>query len=87
MRNGKAVTLLIGKKHERSEITRQSGAPVCANELVRDSSDAHEREDGMVNNVMRRKISDSVSDSRPDIPANQVFQRLREKNGHTIALL
>ena len=48
-----------------------------ASEVIRAGLRALDREEAMVDQVMREKIRASLADPRPDVPAEEVFARLR----------
>lgn len=81
MRTSKPVTVTLGKQQQVLDAKLRSGDFGAASEVVRAALRALEREDQMVNEIMRRKIEDAISDPRPDVPASEVFQKLREKSG------
>jgi antitoxin ParD1/3/4 len=54
-----------------------SGDYESASEVIRAGLRALDREEAMVDQVMREKVRASLADPRPDIPAEGVFARLR----------
>jgi antitoxin ParD1/3/4 len=56
-----------------------SGAYSSASEVVRAGLRALDREEEALNEIWRRKIQEALDDPRPDIPAEEVFERLERK--------
>jgi antitoxin ParD1/3/4 len=54
-----------------------SGLYESANEVIRAALRALDREEAAMDEIMRQKILASLADSRADIPAEDVFARLR----------
>ena len=80
MRTSKPITVTLGKQQHLLDIRLQSGNYDSASEIVRAALRALDREEEMVNQIMRAKIRDALNDPRPDIPAANVFAKLRSRH-------
>lgn len=78
MRASKPITVTLGKQQADVERRVASGDYASASEVLRAGLRALDREEEALNDYMRRKIQESLDDPRPDIPAEEVFRKLRE---------
>ncbi len=79
MRTSRPVTVTLGKQQAILDESLASGTYESASEVVRAALRALRREDEILNEIMAEKIRESMQDSRPDIPASDVFARLRAR--------
>jgi len=77
MRTTKPITVTLGELQERVDARVQSGTYSSASEVIRAGLRALDREEEALNEIWRRKIQESLDDSRPNIPAEEVFRDLR----------
>jgi antitoxin ParD1/3/4 len=77
MRTSKPITVTLGKQQPSVDRRVASGNYDSASEVVRAAIRALDREEALLDQVMREKIEASLADPRPDIPAEEVFARLR----------
>jgi len=80
MRASKPITVTLGDLQERVDARVKSGAYSSASEVVRAGLRALDREDEMLDEIMRRKIQEAYDDPRPSVPAEEVFGRLRRRH-------
>lgn len=80
MRTTKPITVTLGELQERVEARVKSGAYSSASEVVRAGLRALDREEEALNEFLRTKIRESLDDPRPDIPLEEVFDRLEQKH-------
>lgn len=79
MRSSKPMTVTLGSQQAGVDARLASGAYASASEVIRAALRALDREEDALNEVMRLKIRAALDDPRPDIPADDVFRRLRSK--------
>lgn len=79
MRTSKPITVTLGKQQALLDARLQSGTYESASEVVRAGLRALDREESALNEIMRAKIREAIEDPRPDIPAAEVFARLRSR--------
>jgi antitoxin ParD1/3/4 len=77
MRTSKPVTVTLGTQQASLEARLKSGAYDSASEVLRAALRALDREEAALDEILRRKVEASLADSRPSIPAEDVFARLR----------
>jgi antitoxin ParD1/3/4 len=80
MRTSKPLTVTLGKQQALVDARVASGAYESASEVVRAGLRALEREEAALDAVVREKILEALNDPRPDIPAEQVFGKLRARH-------
>lgn len=80
MRTSKPITVTLGKQQALLDSRLQSGAYESASEVIRAGLRALDREETALNEIMRAKIRKAIDDPRPDIPAADVFARLRARH-------
>lgn len=80
MRTSKPVTVTLGKQHAILDASLASGNYESASEVVRAALRALDREEAVLQEVMRERIRESLSDPRSDVPSETVFARLRAKH-------
>ena len=76
-RTSRPMTVTLGDLQDHVEARVRSGAYASASEVVRAAIRALDREEAAVNDWLRRKVEEAFADPRPDIPAADVFKRLR----------
>jgi antitoxin ParD1/3/4 len=79
MRNSKPITVTLGELQDRVDARVNSGAYSSASEVVRAGLRALDRGEEALNEIWRRKIQEALDDPRPDVPAEEVFERLERK--------
>jgi len=77
-RSSRPITVTLGDLQERVETRVKSGAYASASEVMRAALRALDREEAALDDLLRQRIEESLADPRPDVPAREVFQRLRE---------
>lgn len=73
----KAVTVTLGPMAERAEAMLASGRYATMSELVREGLRALERQEAMLDEMVRRKVAEALADPRPSVPADEAFARAR----------
>jgi antitoxin ParD1/3/4 len=77
MRTSKPITVTLGKQQSSIDRRLASGDYDSASEVIRAALRALDREEAVIDQVMKEKIRASLADSRPDVAAEDVFARLR----------
>jgi antitoxin ParD1/3/4 len=77
MRSSKPITVTLGKQQRSVDARLASGAYDSASEVIRAALRALDREELAINEMMRAKVREAINDSRPDVPADEVFGSLR----------
>jgi len=80
MRASRPITVTLGKQQASLEQRLASGHYESASEVLRAALRALDREEAALNEVMRAKIREALEEPAPDIPAKDVFDRLRERH-------
>ena len=80
MRTSKPVTVTLGKQHAILDARLASGNYESASEVVRAALRALDREEAVLQDIMREKIRESLADPRPDVSGDAVFARLRARH-------
>lgn len=80
-RTSRPVTVTLGDLLNRVEARVRSGAYASASEVVRAAVRALDREEAAVNDWLRQRVDEAFADPRPNVPAREVFKRLRDHHG------
>jgi len=78
------VTVTLGDLQEHVERRVKSGAYASTSEVLRAAVRALDREEAAVNDWIRARVQESLSDPRPSIPARTVFKRLRAHHARKV---
>jgi antitoxin ParD1/3/4 len=84
MRADKPITVTLGKLRKRVDARVRSGEYSSASEVVRAGLRALDREEEALTEIWRQKIQKSLADARPDIPIEEVFDRLEERHARRV---
>jgi antitoxin ParD1/3/4 len=90
MPSGKTITIDLGDMQQSFDARLASGAYRSADELVQEALRALEREDEepyFDDDFLREKVEEALADPRPDIPAEDVFERLERKHAERMKAL
>lgn len=77
MRKSKPISVTLGKQQRSVDRRLESGLYGSASEVIRAAVRALDREEAVMDEVMRQKIRSSLADPRVDISGEDVFARLR----------
>jgi antitoxin ParD1/3/4 len=80
MRTSKPVSVTLGKQQSILDASLASGQYESASEVVRAALKALDREERTLAEIMREKIRASMANPRPDVSADSVFARLRDRH-------
>jgi antitoxin ParD1/3/4 len=84
-RTSRPITVTLGELQARVEARVKSGAYASASEVLRAAVRALDREEAAIDDWVRRRVDEALVDPRPDIPARDVFERLRRYHGERIS--
>lgn len=85
MRTSKPITVTLGKQQTSIDRRLASGAYENASEVLRSALRALDREEAVMDEMMREKIRASLANPRPDVSAEDVFERLRAHHEKQLA--
>lgn len=85
MRSSRPITVTLGKQRASLDAWLESGEYESASEVLRAGLRALDREKAALDEQMRQKIQEALDDPRPDIPAEEVFARLRARHAARVA--
>jgi antitoxin ParD1/3/4 len=77
-RASRPITVTLGDLHDHVEARVKSGAYASASEVLRAALRALDREEAAISEWLRQRVDEAFADPRPNIPARDVFKRLRE---------
>ena len=83
-RTSRPITVTLGELQDRVTARVKSGAYASASEVMRAAVRALDREETALNDWLRRRVDEALSDPRPDIPARDVFKRLRKHHAEQV---
>lgn len=84
MRTSKPISITLGPQQESLERRLRSGQYDSASEVLRHALRALDREEAVLNEVMRERVRASLADPRSSVPAHTVFKRLRVRHGRRL---
>jgi antitoxin ParD1/3/4 len=83
-RTSRPITVTLGELQDRVEARVKSGAYASASEVMRAAVRALDREEAALDDWLRRRVDEAFADPRPDIPARDVFKRLRKHHSEQV---
>jgi antitoxin ParD1/3/4 len=83
-RTSRPVTVTLGDLQERVDARVQSGSYASASEVLRAALRALDREERALDEWLRRRVDEAFADPRPNVPAREVFKRLREHHAERL---
>jgi antitoxin ParD1/3/4 len=83
-RSSRPITVTLGELQEHVESRVKSGAYASASEVMRAAVRALDREETAIDHWLRERVSESLEDPRPDVPAASVFKRLRKRHATNV---
>jgi len=82
-RTSRPITVTLGDLQERVETRVKSGAYASASEVMRAAVRALDREEAAIDDWLRQRVDESFADPRPNVPAGDVFKRIRKLHSAT----
>jgi antitoxin ParD1/3/4 len=76
-RTSRPLTVTLGHLRRRVEARVKSGAYASASEVMRAAVRALDREEAAASDWLRQRVEEAFADPRPNVPARDVFRRLR----------
>jgi antitoxin ParD1/3/4 len=83
-RRSRPITVTLGDLQTHVEARVKSGAYASASEVLRAAVRALDREEAAVNDWLRQRVDEALADPRPNVPARDVFKRLREHHAKSV---
>ena len=83
-RTSRPMTVTLGDLQGRVDARVRSGSYASASEVLRAALRALDREETALDDWMRRRIDEALADPRPNVPAREVFKRLRERHAQRL---
>lgn len=83
-RTSRPITVTLGDLQERVEARVKGGAYASASEVLRAAVRALDREEGAIDDWLRRQVDEALADSRASLPAGTVFKRLRAHHARQV---
>ena len=77
MRTSKSISVTLGSQQVSLERRLKSGLYDNASEVLRHALRALDREESLLDEVLREKVKAAMADPRPSVPVGEVFKRLR----------
>ena len=84
MRTSKPISVTLGQQYDSLDRRLKSGQYDNASEVLRHALRALDREEAMLDELLREKMMASMADRRPTVPARDVFKRLRAHHGRRL---
>lgn len=76
MRSSKPITVTLGKQQSSLDRRLERGEYSSASEVMRAALRALDREEEALTALYRVKIQEALADPRPDMPADEAFDRI-----------
>ncbi len=76
-RASRPISVTLGELKQGVEARVASGAYASASEVMRAALRALDREETALTDFLRQRVEESFADPSPDVPARDVFARLR----------
>lgn len=83
-RTSRSLTITLGDLDFRVRARVRSGAYASASEVLRAAVRALDREEAAVNEWLRQRVDEAFADPRPNIPAQDIFRRLRTRHARQV---
>ncbi|MCI0429616.1 MAG: type II toxin-antitoxin system ParD family antitoxin [Rhodospirillales bacterium] len=76
-RTSRPITVTLGELRESVEARVKAGTYASVSEVMRAAVRALDREEAALNAWLKQRVAEAFADSRPNVPAREVFRRLR----------
>lgn len=83
-RTSRPVTVTLGDLQKHVDARVESGAYASTSEVLRAAVRALDREEGALNDWLRQRVEQAFADPRPNVPAGDVFKRLRARHARRV---
>jgi antitoxin ParD1/3/4 len=79
-RASRTLTITLGDLDRNVRERVKSGAYSSASEVLRAAVRALDREEAAIDQWLQQQVEEAFADPRPNIPAREVFRRLRKRH-------
>ena len=76
-RTSRPITVTLGDLQKNVAARVKSGSYASASEVMRAAVRALDREEAALGGWLRQRVDEAFADPRPNVPAGDVFKRLR----------
>lgn len=83
-RKSRPITITLGDLQEHVAARVKSGAYASASEVMRAALRALDREEAALDDWLRQRVDEAFADPRPNVPAGEVFKRLRSHHAEQV---
>jgi antitoxin ParD1/3/4 len=84
MRNSRTHSVTLGPLEASLQRRLESGEYDNASEVLRTALRALDREEAMLDEILREKVRASMANKKPGIPAEVVFRRLEARHARQV---
>lgn len=84
MRNSKLVDVELGNQQASLRRHLRSGQYTDANEVLRDALRALDREEAVLEEVLRIKVRASLANKKPSMTADEAFRRVESRHARRV---
>ncbi len=84
MRTSKPISVTLGPQQASVDARLKSGEYASASEVLRAALRALDRQDAVLEEHLRAKVKAAMTDSRPSVPAADVFKRLHARHARHV---
>jgi antitoxin ParD1/3/4 len=78
------MTVTLGDLQDRVDTRVRSGNYASASEVLRAALRALDREERALDEWLRQRVDEALADPRPNVPARDVFKRLRDHHAERL---
>jgi antitoxin ParD1/3/4 len=83
-RTSRPITVTLGDLRKNVAARVKSGAYASASEVMRAAVRALDREEAAVGAWLRQRVDEALADPGPNVPAGDVFKRLRQHHARQV---
>ncbi|MCW5735526.1 MAG: type II toxin-antitoxin system ParD family antitoxin [Enhydrobacter sp.] len=83
-RTNRPISVTLGELQRGVETRVKSGAYASASEVMRAALRALDREEAAVDDWLRHKVDEALADPSPNVPAREVFKRLKAHHARRV---
>ena len=83
-RTNRPISVTLGELQHGVKTRVKSGAYASASEVMRAALRALDREEAAVDEWLRQRVDEAFADPGPNVPAQEVFKRLRAHHARRV---